>query len=144
MPRYAGLETCVGRSQAELGKRHDVALGSGPIGRGPLEEMEDAEATELGPDGLGGGRYQVARLTEGLGPSLRAEDRATRKTRMDSTFPSLVLASRAAVPDSAASAAAMASWGSDFPLSRRRWRLGRSTSATADPLAWRWRVSPAP
>ena len=28
----------------------------------------------------------------------------------------------------------MASWGSDFPLSRRRWRLGRSTSTTLHPL----------
>ena len=32
--------------------------------------MEDAETPELGPDGLGGGRDQVAHLVEGLGPSL--------------------------------------------------------------------------
>ena len=51
---------------------------------------------------------------------LRAEDLATRKTRMDSTFPSLVLASPAASPDKAARAAEMASSGSDLPLSRRR------------------------
>src|ERR1700685_825434 len=36
---------------------------------------------------------------------LRAEARATRKTRMDSTFPSLVLASPAASPERAARAA---------------------------------------
>ena len=28
----------------------------------------------------------------------------------------------------------MASWGSDLPLRRRRWRLGRSTSTTLTPL----------
>ena len=75
---------------------------------------------------------------------LRAEARATRKTRMDSTFPSLVLASPAASPDWAARAAVMASWGSDLPLSRRRWRFGRSTSTTRTRSAWRCRVSPAP
>ena len=73
----------------------------------------------------------------------RAEDLATRKTRMDSTFPSLVLASPAASPERAARAAEMASWGSDLPLSRRRWRLGRSTS-TRIRSAWRCRVSPRP
>jgi hypothetical protein len=56
--------------QAELGQRDDVALGAGSIGRGALEEMEDAEAPELGPDGLWGGRDQVAHLVERLGPSL--------------------------------------------------------------------------
>ena len=74
---------------------------------------------------------------------LRAEDLATRKTRMDSTFPSLVLASPA-LAQRAAQAAEMASWGSDLPLRRRRWRLGRSTSTTRTCSAWRWRVSPAP
>ena len=56
--------------QGELGERDDVALGSGSIGRGPLEEVEDVEAPELGPDGLGRGRDQVAHLVERLGPSL--------------------------------------------------------------------------
>ena len=68
---------------------------------------------------------------------LRAEARATRKTRMDSTFPSLVLASPQASPERAARAAEMASWGSDLPLRRRRWRLGRSTSTTRTRSAWR-------
>ena len=35
------------------------ALGPRPIGRGPLEKAEDVEASELGPDGLGGGRDRV-------------------------------------------------------------------------------------
>ena len=55
---------------------------------------------------------------------------------MDLTFPSLVLASPQASPDCAAWAAAMASWGSDLPLSRRRWRLGRSTSTTRTRSDW--------
>src|SRR5260370_13781454 len=49
---------------------------------------------------------------------LRAEALATRKTRSDSTFPSLVLASPEASPERAARAAEMASWGSDLPLRR--------------------------
>ena len=60
------------------------------------------------------------------------------------TFPSLVLASPAASPEIAARAAEMASWGSDLPLRRRRWRLGRSTSTTRIRSARRCRVSPAP
>jgi hypothetical protein len=56
--------------QAELGQRDDVAFGPGSIGRGPLEEVEHVEAPELGPDGLGGGRDQVAHLVERLGPGL--------------------------------------------------------------------------
>ena len=60
-----------------------------------------------------------------------AERRATRSTRMASTFPSLVLADPVASPPWAARAAATASWGSDLPVRRRRWRLGRSTSTTA-------------
>ena len=63
---------------------------------------------------------------------------------MDSTFPSLDLASPATSPARAARAAVMAAWGSDLPLRRRRWRLGRSTSTTLTRSAWRWRVSPAP
>ena len=59
-----------------------------------------------------------------------AERRATRNTRMASTFPSLVLADPVASLPWAARAAATVSWGSDFPLRRRRWRLGRSTSTT--------------
>ena len=66
---------------------------------------------------------------------LRAEERATRSTRMASTFPSLVLADPVASPPWAARAAAMASSGSDLPLRRRRWRLGRSTSTTASSWA---------
>ncbi len=46
--------------------------------------------------------------------ALRAEDRATRSTRMASTLPFLVLASPLASPDCAARAAATASSGSDF------------------------------
>ena len=53
----------------ELGQRDDVALGAGPIARGPLEEVEDAESPELGPDRIGGGRDQVAHLVERLGPT---------------------------------------------------------------------------
>ena len=56
-------------SQGELGEGPDVALGPGSIGRRPLEEMEDVEAPELGSDGLGGGRDQVAHLVERLGPA---------------------------------------------------------------------------
>ena len=36
----------------------------------------------------------------------------------------------------------MASRGSDLPLSRLRWRFGRSTSTTCNCSAWRCRVSP--
>ena len=60
-----------------------------------------------------------------------AERRATRSTRMASTFPSLVLADPVASPPWADRAAATASWGSDLPVRRWRWRLGRSTSTTA-------------
>ena len=70
---------------------------SGSIGRRTLEEVEDVEAPELGSDGLRGGRDQVAHLVQRLGPPLvapRPERRAN--PRMDSTFPSLVLASPAA------------------------------------------------
>src|SRR5664280_850244 len=44
----------------------------------------------------------------------------------------------------AARAAATASWGSDFPVRRRRCRLGRSISTTAIWWESRCRVSPAP
>ena len=74
----------------------------------------------------------------------RAEDRATRNTRMASTFPVLVLADPLASPPCAARAAATASSGSDLPWRRRLWRLGRSTSTTEIPWRSRWRVSPAP
>lgn len=47
--------------------------------------------------------------------ALRAEDRATRSTRIASTFPSRDLASPRASPDCAARAADTASWGSDLP-----------------------------
>ncbi len=56
-------------AQGELGQRDDVALGSGSIGRGPLEKVEDAEPPELGPDGIRCGRDQVAHLVERLGPT---------------------------------------------------------------------------
>ena len=52
-------------------------LGSGSIGRGPLGELEDAEAPELGPDGIGSGRDQVAHLVERLGSSLARRCPAT-------------------------------------------------------------------
>src|SRR5580704_8989407 len=55
--------------QGELGQRDDVALGPGSIGRGPLEQMEHVEASELGPDGLGSGRDQAAHLVERLSPT---------------------------------------------------------------------------
>jgi hypothetical protein len=67
--------------------------------------------------------------------SLRALERATRSTRMDSTLPFRVLARLLARPDSAARAASTASRGSDFPARRRSCRLGRSTSTTRMPLS---------
>jgi hypothetical protein len=51
---------------------------------------------------------------------LRADERATRKTRMASTLPFLVFAAPLASPPWAARAAEMASSGSDLPLRRRR------------------------
>src|SRR5947199_8288747 len=63
----------------------------------------------------------------------RADIRTRRSTRMASTLPFRVLAAPRASPDWAARAAVMASWGSDLPRLRRRWRFGRSTSTTAMP-----------
>ncbi len=80
--------------KAELGQRDDVALGSGPIERCSLEKMEDAEAPELGPDGLGSGRDQVAHLVERLGPSLarRGPSDAQNPHGFDVSVPRLGLA----------------------------------------------------
>lgn len=52
-----------------------------------------------------------------------------------STLPSRVLPAPCARPDSAARAASTASAGSDLPVRRRAWRLGRSTSTTLTPSA---------
>ena len=75
---------------------------------------------------------------------LRAEVRQPVKPAWTRRFRPCVLASPDASPERAARAAEMASWGSDLPLRRRRWRLGRSTSTTRTRSAWRCRVSPAP
>ena len=47
-------------------------------------------------------------------------------------------------PDRAARAASTASAGSDLPVRRRDWRLGRSTSTTSMPARRRDRAKPAP
>ena len=80
--------------QAELGERDDVAFGSGPIGRGPLEKVEDVEASELVSDGLGGSRDQVAHLVERLGPTLprRCSGNAQNPHGFDVSVPRLGLA----------------------------------------------------
>ena len=63
----------------------------------------------------------------------RAERLATTSALIASTLPSLALPAPCARPDSAARAASMASTGSDLPVRRRDWRLGRSTSTTSTP-----------
>ncbi len=80
--------------KAELGERDDVALGSGPIGRGPLEEVEHVEASELVSDGLGGSRDQTAHLVERLGPTFarRCSGDAQNPHGFDVSVPGLGLA----------------------------------------------------
>jgi hypothetical protein len=63
----------------------------------------------------------------------RAEVKATRSTRIDSTTPALVVGATLASPFSAARAAASASTVSDLPRRRRAWRFGRFTSTTSTP-----------
>ncbi len=65
---------------------------------------------------------------------LRADALATRNTRMDSTFPSLLLASPAASPERAARAAVMASWGSDLPFAPAALSVGTVDFDDADPF----------
>ena len=74
----------------------------------------------------------------------RAEVKATRNTRIDSTIPPWVFGTTLASPLSTARAAASASAVSDLPRRRRAWRLGRITSITSMPRSARWRESPAP
>src|SRR6266496_1561519 len=70
--------------------------------------------------------------------------RATRSTRIISTRSSPALGEPAASTDKTVRAAASASVGSDLPLRRRVWRLGRITSITSTLRARRWRARPAP
>ena len=65
----------------------------------------------------------------------RADRLATTRALIASTLPSLVLPAPWARPERAARAASMASAGSDLPVRRRDWRLGRSTSTTSTPDA---------
>lgn len=76
--------------------------------------------------------------------AFRAERRATLMARIISTVPSAPLGSPVVVPASTARAAASASMGSVLPL--RYWSrlLGRITSRTCIPSAFRKRASPAP
>lgn len=84
------------------------------MGRSALEEVQYVEVAELGPDRLGSSQDKPRIWLSTWVRALRADIRATRKTRMDSTFPSLDLASPPPSPDWAARAALMASSGSDF------------------------------
>jgi hypothetical protein len=63
----------------------------------------------------------------------RAERLATTRALIASTFPSLALPAPCARPDSSARAPSTASAGSDLPVRRRDWLLGRSTSTTSMP-----------
>jgi hypothetical protein len=74
----------------------------------------------------------------------RAERLATTNALIASTLPSLDLPAPCARPDRAARAASMASAGSDLPVRRRDWRLGRSTSSTAMPELRSERAKVAP
>ena len=62
-----------------------------------------------------------------------APRRATRNTRIISTWPSRVLGVAAATPAKVARAAAWASIGSDLPRRRLVLRSGRATSTTGSP-----------
>ena len=74
----------------------------------------------------------------------RAGCSATTRALIASTLPSLDLPAPCARPDSAARAASMASAGSDLPVRRRDWRLGRSTSTTSTPERRSERASVVP
>ena len=74
----------------------------------------------------------------------RAERLATTRALIASTLPSLALPAPWARPDRAARAASTASAGSDLPVRRRDWRLGRSTSTTSTPLRRSERARLAP
>ncbi len=56
--------------QRELGDRHQVAAGAGPVAGGTLEEPVHVEVAQLGADRLGCGRDDGAHLVEGLGAGL--------------------------------------------------------------------------
>ena len=97
------------------------------------------------PQLVGRGEAEVADLVERLDPASSGRERlATTRARMASTLPSRVLPAPWARPDSAARAASTASAGSDLPVRRRAWRLGRSTSTTATPTARSERARLAP
>jgi hypothetical protein len=72
-------------------------------------------------------------LLGGHHPGFEAPRRATRRTRIISTWPSRFLGVVAATPARVARAAAWASIGSDLPRRRRVLRSGRSTSTTWSP-----------
>ena len=74
---------------------------------------------------------------------LRAEDIATRKTRMDSTFPSLVLASPQASPEGG-TGGRDGVLGVGLALAPAALAVGTIDLTTRTRSAWRWRVSPAP
>jgi hypothetical protein len=76
--------------------------------------------------------------------ALSALPRARRSSRIISTSSSPAFGEPAASADKTARAAASASVGSDLPLRRRVWRLGRITSTTRISRARRWRASAAP
>lgn len=73
-----------------------------------------------------------------------AERLATTRARIASTLPSLALPEPCARADRAARAASMASAGSDLPVRRRDWQLGRSTSTTSMPERRSDRARPDP
>ena len=72
--------------KAQLGQRDDVALGPGSIARRPLEKVEDAEPQSSARMDSGAVETRLRIWLSAWVLSLRAEDRATRKTRMDSTI----------------------------------------------------------
>ena len=76
--------------------------------------------------------------------ALIAVPRATRNTRIISTRSSPAFGEPAASADRTARAAASASVGSDLPLRRRVWRLGRITSTTSLSRARKCRAKAAP